>query len=116
MLSGQDGGKGAGQDTAPGPHICACVPAKEDLGQGGPCAGCALEGPGFPCSTLGAPHILPHHWSQLEACTHAHSLPCQIPRGLADCGGGSAQGSVCSLSWRGPAGRGGGHDRQDLPT
>ena len=55
MLSGQDGGKGAGQDTAPGPHICACVPAKEDLGQGGPCAGCALEGPGFPCSTLGAP-------------------------------------------------------------
>ena len=38
MLSGQDGGKGAGQDTAPGPHICACVPAKEDLGQGGPCA------------------------------------------------------------------------------
>lgn len=44
------------------------------------------------------------------------AYPAQIPRGLADCGGGSAQGSVCSLSWRGPAGRGGGHDGQDLPT
>lgn len=41
--------RGAGQART----SAACVPAKEDLGGGGPCAGRTLEGPGFLCSALG---------------------------------------------------------------
>lgn len=93
--------------------LCVCARLGGPGGRkGGPCGGCVhriLGVRGQPPGPVSTPSS-GSRWPQLEPGAHAGSLSCQIPGGQADgreralpsaslSGGGSAQASVCSLSW-----------------